>query len=179
VGAGLWGSVGRRIVERARRAGDLEHWAAFGRSFERLADSLADVAAGRRGHPPASVLVLSGDVHFSYVAPFHGRWAGEASRVVQLVSSPIRNGVPANLQRTLRFATSRLGALAGRLALATVGTDGGDDAASWKVTGGPWFGNGIATLTLDGRSARVRFERSRLDHRGLPDLVTVHEERLC
>ncbi len=189
VGAGRWGGVGRRIGERARRAGDLEHWAAFGRSFERLAESVAGVATGRRGHPPASVLVLSGDVHFSYVVPLEGG-PGNGCRVVQLVSSPIRNGVPANLRRTLRVASSRLGALAGRLALAAVGAGGGrgDDAggspgaaggAGWQVTGGPWFGNGIATLTLQGRRARVHFERSRLDHRGLPDLVTIHEERLC
>lgn len=175
ISAGRWGGVGRRIAERARRAGDLEHWSAFGRSFEALAELVGDVASGRRCHPPASVLVLSGDVHFSYVAVRSAGVDG-AGRVVQLVSSPIRNGVPANLRRTLRVASSRLGSLAGRAALLTVG-DGGD--AGWEITGGPWFGNGIATITLDGRSARVRFERSRLDHRGLADLVTVHEERLC
>ena len=37
---GCWGSVAARLGERLRRAVDLEHWAAFQRSFEQLVDLL-------------------------------------------------------------------------------------------------------------------------------------------
>ncbi|MGH3658915.1 MAG: alkaline phosphatase D family protein, partial [Micromonosporaceae bacterium] len=50
--------------EGLRQAADLEHWAAFRHSFDRLGDLLGAVAAGRyTDRPPATVTVLSGDVH--------------------------------------------------------------------------------------------------------------------
>ena len=39
---GCWGRVAARLGERLRRAVDLEHWAAFQRSFEQLVDLLRD-----------------------------------------------------------------------------------------------------------------------------------------
>jgi hypothetical protein len=65
---GAWGKRGARIGERMRRAVDLEHWAAFQDSFHRLVGLLEDVAAGRRGEPPASIVLLGGDVHHAYLA---------------------------------------------------------------------------------------------------------------
>ena len=69
------GHRGRLIAawsEKIRRAADLEHWAAFGESFERLAAMIADVGRGKfliePGHAPATVCVLSGDVHHAYIA---------------------------------------------------------------------------------------------------------------
>src|SRR5690606_10752217 len=66
--AGAWGGRLRGFAERLRRALDLEHWAAFRRSFDAVAGALVQVAAGERGTPPATALLLSGDVHFSYLA---------------------------------------------------------------------------------------------------------------
>lgn len=175
LGAGRWGPPGRWLAEHARRAGDLEHWPSFGDSFDHLARLLSSVATGEQGPAPSSVLVLSGDVHFSYVAPVD--LGVDGARVVQLVCSPIRNGVPANLQRVLTMSSTRLGSVAGRIARRTTGR--GEEPLAWSLTGGPWFGNGIATLTLDGPTATVRFECSRHDHDGAPDLFTVHEERLA
>ena len=40
---------------------------------------------------------------------------------------------------------------------------------------GPFFGDQIATLTLDGRSARVRFEKAGSDPHEDADLATVAE----
>ncbi len=173
--AGRWGPPGRRLAEWARRAGDLEHWASFGDSFDRLASLLRSVAAGQEGTPPSSVLVLSGDVHFSYVAP--ADLGAPGARVVQLVSSPLRNGVPDNMRRALTLSASRLGTLLGRLARRTALRD--VEPVSWGLSGGPWFGNSVATLTLDGATARVRMERAVLGHDGQPDLITMHDERLA
>src|SRR3954469_7731690 len=50
-----------RLAEKLRQAADLEHWAAFGDSFERLGAALVAVGRGEHGSPPATALVLSGD----------------------------------------------------------------------------------------------------------------------
>jgi hypothetical protein len=49
-----------RLAETVRQASDLEHWAAFGHSFERLAAALTAVARGEHGRAPASALVRRG-----------------------------------------------------------------------------------------------------------------------
>ena len=58
-----------RTGEWVRRAVDLEHWAAFRKSFDRLAALFERVGRGEHGAPrPPTICVLSGDVHHSYVA---------------------------------------------------------------------------------------------------------------
>jgi hypothetical protein len=50
---------------------------------------------------------------------------------------------------------------------------------SWRKTGGPWFGNQLMTLTLHGRSARLRLEHARAEAEGGGSrLVTVEETSL-
>lgn len=80
------------MSERLRHGLDLEHWAAFQRSFHRLLALTREVGAGRRGPPPASILFLGGDVHQGYLheAAFRSS-AGVRSRVYQVVCSPFRN----------------------------------------------------------------------------------------
>ena len=65
---GAWGKRFARTGEKIRRAADLEHWAAFGESFARFEKLLTGLATGAHGQPPASVTVISGDVHHSYLA---------------------------------------------------------------------------------------------------------------
>jgi phosphodiesterase/alkaline phosphatase D-like protein len=79
---------GSALGERIRQALDLEHWAAFRGSFHRLAAVLQRVAAGPDA--PATISVLSGDVHHSYAA----RADVEGAPVYQLVSSPVHHSVP-------------------------------------------------------------------------------------
>ena len=58
---GRWGRAAARLSERLRRAVDLEHWAAFNPSFERLCDWLRTVAAGATDAPaPATIVLLGG-----------------------------------------------------------------------------------------------------------------------
>jgi hypothetical protein len=91
VASGAWGRRAAGVAERLRQHVDLEHWASFGLSFHKLADLIRSVSSGERGDPPETVTVLSGDVHFGYVAVpgFEGR-----SRVCQVVSSPFRQAIP-------------------------------------------------------------------------------------
>lgn len=76
-----------RFGEDMRRRADLEHWAAFPASFDALAELIAEAGAGAGA--PATVCVLSGDVHHAYVAePAWPAGTGPDARVFQLTCSP-------------------------------------------------------------------------------------------
>ena len=101
---GAWGRLAANLGERVRRALDLEHWGAFGESFGRLADLLRTVGAGDRGRPPATLVVISGDVHHAYLAEVgFRREAGVQSAVYQVVCSPFRNPLDVRERRVIRF----------------------------------------------------------------------------
>ena len=170
--AGRRGERWARIGEKIRQAGDLEHWAAFPRSFDDLTELVARVGSGP--HAPAGVFVLSGDVHHAYVA--EPRWRGTArpqARVLQLTCSPVHNSVPATMKAGFRFGWSRFGRWVGR-ALARHGRVSPPEI-DWRRTGGPWFGNQLMTLTLSGRRARLRLDRADREGAGTARLGTVFE----
>lgn len=92
--AGRWGRAAAWAGERLRRAVDLEHWAAFNESFERLCAWLRRVALGNAGTTPsASIVLLGGDVHNTYLAEVDLGTGGRGSHVFQLVCSPLRNAL--------------------------------------------------------------------------------------
>ncbi|MEU3839427.1 alkaline phosphatase D family protein [Streptomyces sp. NPDC028635] len=157
--AGERGQRWARWGERLRRAADLEHWAAFPRSFADLADLIAEV--GSRPGAPATVCVLSGDVHHGYLAQASWRSGGPALPVVQLTCSPVHNSVPLSMRFGFRFGWSAPARLLGRV-LARHGRCA-RPPVRWRKKGGPWFGNQLMTLTLRGRSARLRLERTGAD----------------
>ncbi|MFD0804188.1 alkaline phosphatase family protein, partial [Streptomonospora algeriensis] len=113
--AGAWGQALRGPAEKLRQEVDLEHWAAFQASFRSVGDSLLRVAGGERGAPPASVLFLGGDVHFSYLARARAadREAGEHSRIAQLVCSPTCNRMPPILRRLTWLSARAIAGLIG------------------------------------------------------------------
>jgi hypothetical protein len=156
--SGAWRAAGARLAERVRRAIDLEHWAAFRSSFNRLARTLREVAAGERGRAPASIIVLSGDVHYAYLAEAEFPHELVESRVYQAVCSPFRHPLDPPLQLANRFACSRtaerLGALLARSARVPA------PPLSWHMKGGPYFANEVATLEVHGREAHLRLERT-------------------
>ncbi len=166
---GVRGARWARRGETLRQASDLEHWAAFPASFDWLTGLLAEAAAG--GDAPATVAVLSGDVHHAYVAEPE-RLPATAAQVVQLTCSPMHQRIPYALRLGFRFGWSRAGRALGR-ALARHGRTGPSPVA-WRRTGGPWFGNQLMTLTLRGREARLRLEQAR----GGGVLTSVHERAL-
>ncbi len=172
--AGAWGTRAAALGEKARRAVDLEHWAAFPDSFERLLRRLGQVAAGEHGTTPASVTMVSGDVHHSYVAPV--AFPGSAGAPVrQVVSSPLRNAVPRSVQRGFAFAGSAPARAVGR-ALAR-GARLRRPAVDWAVALGPLQGNGVSMLHVDGCEAELTMHSARLAG-GEAALVEVHRERL-
>ncbi|MEJ3744174.1 alkaline phosphatase D family protein [Actinomycetes bacterium KLBMP 9797] len=144
------------FAERLRRAFDLEHWAAIQGSFAALAELFASVATGSR----ASISVLSGDVHHSYVA--RARFGHPVGAPVhQLTCSPVHNNVPGYMRPMLRVGWWRGPAwVAGRLARAAGAPA---PAVGWRRLAGPYFGNAVATLVHEGRSARVTIEGTTAD----------------
>ncbi len=161
--------------ERIRRGADLEHWAAFPSSFDALGDLIAEAGSGPEA--PATVSVLSGDVHHAYIA--EPSWPGRApdARVAQLTCSPVHNSVPLSMRLGFRFGWSALARALGRR-IARHGRCA-PPAVSWRRTGGPWFGNQIMTLTFRGRSARLRLEQARADRAGASALRTITDRELA
>ncbi|MEU5716627.1 alkaline phosphatase D family protein [Streptomyces sp. NPDC020403] len=170
---GRWARVG----EKVRRAGDLEHWAAFPASFRQLSELLRE--AGCAPDAPATICVLSGDVHHAYIAEPH--WPASApggtpgARILQLTCSPVHNSIPAYVRAGFRFGWSRAGRWLGR-AFALHGRAGAP-AMRWRKTGGPWFGNQLMTLTLHGRKAALTLVQAKKRPTGA-ELETVMERTL-
>nr|WP_269205161.1 alkaline phosphatase D family protein [Motilibacter aurantiacus] len=174
---GAWGTAFGKLAERIRWAVDLEHWAAFRKSFDSLTEALAEVASGRRGAPPASVLVLSGDVHLSYASRAHIAAASDdAAPVWQLVMSPFRNP----LSRSIRAANRVLMTPPARAAVTWLARRAGVPAARirWGLDHGPWFDNGVSTLTVRGRDVRLRTDLAELTAGRQQVLRTVLDESL-
>jgi hypothetical protein len=173
---GTWGGAAARLGERMRRALDFDHWAAFQFSFRRLTELLEEVGSGRRGRPPATIGVLSGDVHHAYVADVaFRRDARVTSRVFQAVCSPFRNALDSHERLGVRIGTSRPGRTIARTLARAAGVE--DPGIRWRVVEGPYFDNQVATLTLDGRAASIRLEKA-VSGPDRPRLERLFERRL-
>ena len=156
--AGAWGGWLRGPGERLRQVLDLEHWAAFQRSFASVAEAVLEVAGGARGAAPASVLFLGGDVHFSYLARARPRGRATDTVIAQLVCSPLCNWLPPAMRRMTWLSARAVAGLCCRVLAALAGVRA--PALDWRLDDGPWYDNALATLVLDGRSAAVRWEHS-------------------
>ncbi|MEU6076687.1 alkaline phosphatase D family protein [Micromonospora sp. NPDC047074] len=162
-----------RLSEKLRRGLDLEHWAAFRRSFDALGALFARIGSGTPGDPgarvgagpayapPASISVLSGDVHHSYVARARFDDPTVVTPVHQLTCSPIHNQVPAGMRPLMRLGWSSGPAGATRALARTAGVR--RPSLRWKRLSGPYFGNAVATLAHSGRTAEVTVEGTTSD----------------
>lgn len=156
VSDGAWGKRAVALGEAVRQALDLEHWAAFERSFARLTRLLRRTASGEQGWTPATISCLGGDVHFGYVARVDT--PGSRAPFYQLVCSPLRNQLEGRKLRALKLALSPVGGLIAR-ALARL-ADCPPSSVDWRITHGPWFENHLGDLVLDGRRARLAIRES-------------------
>jgi hypothetical protein len=171
---GRWGRLAANLSERLRRAVDLEHWAAFNRSFEQLCDWLRTIARGTEGvEPPASILLLGGDVHCSSVNEVD-LGVGKASRVHQLVCSPFRNPLSTKERRIVQATGSRIAAKVFVQLAKLAGVV--PPSASWTPIRDATFENSVGELFLEGRSASATIRRSPREGED-PDLL-VEEQRL-
>jgi hypothetical protein len=175
VGDGAWGERAARRGERLRRALDFDHWAAFQASFAKMRNLLEEVGAGRRGRPPASITVLSGDVHHAYLCEVgFRRGSGVRSAVYQAVCSPYRNNLDRHERIAVRAGFTRPAAALARGLGRLAGV--ADPGIRWRLLEGPYFDNQVATLRLDGRSAELRLDKT-LPHDEDPDALECSFER--
>jgi hypothetical protein len=96
-------------------------------------------------------------VHHAYVAKVSDRAAEPgAGSVYQLVCSPVHQQVPPSMRLGFRVGWSRTAEVVARFVRRVAGVP--RPPLSWDKLAGPSFGNQLATLTLDGRAAKVEFQ---------------------
>jgi hypothetical protein len=175
---GAWGKRAAEQGEKIRQAVDLEHWAAFNDSFERLAALQRSVGAGERGPAPASIVTLSGDVHHAYLAEVaFRRDAGVRSHVYQAVCSPMRNPLNSRERRAIKAIQSSPSHAVTRALARAAGVS--DPSVRWRLVGdGPWFDNQVASLHVDGRRMDFELEKAMPDEDGGAKLAHKLEHRI-
>jgi hypothetical protein len=170
--AGRWGRLAATLSEQLRRAVDLEHWAAFNRSFEQLCDWLRTIARGTEdAEPPASILLLGGDVHCSSVSKVD-LGVGKSSCVHQLICSPFRNPLSTKERRIVQATGSRIAAKLFALLARLAGV--APPSASWTPLRDATFENALGELVLEGRSASATIRRSPREGED-PDLLVAEQ----
>jgi PhoD-like phosphatase len=180
--AGAWGKPPAWASEKLRREVDFDHWPAFNESFAKLRDLLHEVASGKRGKTPASVIVLSGDVHHAYLCEVAfprsaDGGSAERSAVYQAVCSPYRNPLDEKERRVVRWGFGRpLTALANLLARSAGAPDPG---IRWRTLEGPYFDNQVASLHLDRRDAWIRLDKTVPGEDGKEALEETFSRRLA
>ncbi len=180
VAQGAWGRLPSGVAERIRRSIDLEDWPAFHRSFVMFTELLRTLSDPADQHAPASISVVSGDIHFSYLAkvslPIPHR------PIHQIVCSPLRNALEPLDRRAIKSAMTRSGRRLGRLLHRSVrrSADGdGNTECRWSLRAGPVFANCVGFLTFDGQRASCCIEQA-YDHVETgPTLVAVVEALLA
>ncbi|HEY0390886.1 MAG TPA: alkaline phosphatase D family protein [Solirubrobacterales bacterium] len=175
---GSWGETIARGSEKLRRAVDFDHWAAFQFSFQRLRGLLEEVGSGRRGKPPASIVLVSGDVHHAYLCDVAFKPdAGVQSAVYQAVCSPYRNPLEARERRVVEAGFSPAFA---RVARGLAHLSGAPDPGiRWRLLEGPHFDNQVGTLHLDGRAATARLDKTVAGEEDERKLEKTFERRLA
>jgi len=173
-----WGSAASKLGEKMRRSVDIDHWSAFSYSFSKMTEFIRDVAAGEYGEPPATVVVLSGDVHHAYLADVAFRRSdGVKSAVYQAVCSPFRNPLNAKERRVIRFATSKPAEAVTRALAKAAGVP--DPDLRWRFIEGPFFDNQVGTIHFDGRKAELTLEKTKPGETEEEKLETSFTRRLA
>jgi hypothetical protein len=175
---GAWGKRWAQWGEKIRQGLDLEHWGAFQKSFHRVRRLLEEVGSGKRGEPPASIVLLSGDVHHAYLAEVSfPEGVDVKSNVYQAVCSPFRNPLDKRERVAIKAAATRPAAWLARGLARAAGV--GDPGIRWRFEQKATFDNQIATLEWEGREAWLRIEKAVPGDPQRPALETMFEHRIA
>ena len=138
--------------EWVRQKVDVEHWAAFPKSFDALAKLLRRLGGEGGAVAKRTVLLVSGDVHFSYNMEVSTPTLRSGSRILQLVSSPARkslSGSDAGVIQAMQSLSSLPASQAG---------------VTWKPlitpNGWLWFGNFMATFRIGHAGITAEYDRA-------------------
>ncbi|MDQ3609068.1 MAG: alkaline phosphatase family protein [Actinomycetota bacterium] len=179
VADGVWGDRAARVAEKLRQTGVMDHWASFHRSFQRLTGFLTELATGVHGDPPASIVMLSGDVHHCYLAQI-GFPAGTQvhSAVWQAVCSGYRKSLAPREKLAMRLGNSHIGAVLARALARTAGVEPQTNVG-WRLAHDPCYDNQVGTLTLGPGHGHLLVETTEGAHWREPRLRTVFEHKLA
>jgi hypothetical protein len=160
IAEGAWGNGPvSRFGEKLRQDLDLEHWAAFQDSFHRVIGLAKEIATGKRGDPPGTVLFLSGDIHNAYLAELaFPNGTGAQSAIWQGVCSPIRNPLGTHERVMMKVVGSKPVEAITRLLAHRAGVK--DTDASWRLVTDQTFDNQLSTLNWEGKSAHLVLEKA-------------------
>jgi hypothetical protein len=153
-----------------RQGVDLEHWAAFRHSFVEVCDVLADLSVRPGG--PRTVAVLSGDVHYSFLARARRE---DGAAFAQVTCSPLRNPLGALMRYLNVFAFWQ--PVAGVAKVLAARAYVAQPRVEWDVDEGPWFDNAIATVRVEGPLAEVVWQ-SAIDDDGRIGLAQLGRAQL-
>jgi hypothetical protein len=146
---GAWGRLAAVAGEKLRRLAVMDHWASFQRTFRKFAELIDDVAHGRCGEAPASVVMLSGDVHHCYLAQVgFPPGGGPHSPVWQAVCSAYRKELAPHERVVLAFGHKPVAERIGRWLTRAAGVPA--VPFGWRVVERPAYANAVGVLTLDG-----------------------------
>ncbi|GAT08997.1 alkaline phosphatase D family protein [Mycolicibacterium novocastrense] len=177
VGDGAWGRWLTGLGEKVRITANLDHWACFQESFRRFEDLLIDVASGRRGPAPDSVVLFGGDVHHCWVSevevPDEATKLG--TKVWQVVCSGLRKEPSAVERVVLRLGHTGFVEAVGKALVKT--TKVPKARLRWRPVSEPHFRNQVGTLEIAGGEMGVRIEKVTGGWRK-PHLTTVIEHKL-
>jgi hypothetical protein len=177
VADGNWGRLPAWGAEKIRRELDFDHWAAFRESFHKLRELLHEVACGKRGEKPATVIVLSGDVHHAYLCEVAYPGSTDRAPVYQAVCSPYRNPLDEKERRVVRWGFTRPFTAVAALLARAAGAD--DPGIRWRTLEGPCFDNQVATLEIEGRNALLRLDKTVPGEDGTEALEESFSRRLA
>jgi PhoD-like phosphatase len=174
---GAWGKALCQIGERARMTGDLDHWACFQRSYREFEDLVIDVATGKRGKPPKSLLLFGGDVHHCWISQIElpDDAPPTKTRIWQMVCSGLRKELQLKERVALQLGHTRFAAAVGRALVFT--TRAAMPRLHWRSVTRPHFRNQLGTLDIARGEVGVRVEEVSGSWRK-PRLLTVIEHKL-
>jgi hypothetical protein len=122
--------------------------------------------------------MLSGDVHFAYLAEVgFPRGTGAESAVWQAVCSPIRNPLDKRERSAVRFNNTRPAEAIGRVLARSAGVR--TPSIDWRICDGPAFDNQIATIDWEGKHAELMVERVPPGDSEKPELVETFRRTLA
>lgn len=176
---GAWGEPASSRAEALRRSQDMEHWSSFHASFDALLARIQSISRGEHGRPPASIVILSGDVHYSCLAEAgFSEDPSTESLFYQAVCSPFRNSLGQSKKRLQKLSWTGPFEIAARLLARLAGVK--KEKVSWRLTHRkPWFENHVASLEIEGRRATLTFEKSVSNNRGEPILEVTFTRQLA
>jgi phosphodiesterase/alkaline phosphatase D-like protein len=177
IGEGAWGKRSKPLGEKVRIASNLDHWAAFQRSYRELEQLVIDIATGQCGKPPDTLVMFGGDVHHCFVSKVDlpSTVGTVYSKVWHAVCSGLRKELQLNERAVLGFGHTWIAAKVARMLAASASVH--PPRLSWEMTTRPRFRNQIGTLEIAGGEVGIRIEQA-TGRWTNPQLRTVIEEKL-